>query len=101
MEKIELHPQIFLIEDFLSEAECDEYIALSEGKVFEEAKISVFGRQLMNNGVRNNDRLMVFDNELAENLFSSAREFLPQHHENHHLLNFNEMFRVYKYSPGQ
>ncbi len=98
MEKIELHPQVFLIEDFLSEAECDDYIALSEGKTFEEAKINVGGRQMMSKGIRNNDRLMIFDNKMAENLFRKASEFLPQEHENCNLLNFNEMFRVYKYS---
>jgi hypothetical protein len=38
MEKIELHPQVFLIEDFLSEAECDDYIA-HRRENFEEAKI--------------------------------------------------------------
>lgn len=101
MEKIELHLQVFLIEDFLSEAECDDYIALSEGKTFEEAKINVGGRQMMSKGIRNNDRLMIFDNKMAENLFRKASEFLPQEHENCNLLNFNEMFRVYKYSPGQ
>lgn len=101
MEKIELHPQVFLIEDFLSEAECDDCIALSEGKTFEEAKINVGGRQMMSKGIRNNDRLMIFDNKMAENLFRKASEFLPQEHENCNLLNFNEMFRVYKYSPGQ
>lgn len=35
MEKKELHPQIFLIENFLTE---DQYISLSQEKVFEEAK---------------------------------------------------------------
>ncbi|PWN68673.1 oxidoreductase, 2OG-Fe(II) oxygenase [Chryseobacterium phosphatilyticum] len=101
MEKIELHPQIFLIEDFLTENECDQYISLSMGKGFEEAKVSVHGQQLMNKGVRNNDRLMIFDNNLAEGLFKRATEFLPPKHEGLSLLNFNEMFRVYKYSEGQ
>lgn len=101
MEKTELHPQIFLIEDFLTEAECNDYIALSHEKVFEEAKINVGGRQLMSKGIRNNDRLMIFDNNLAEDLFKKAAEFLPQDHEDFSLLNFNEMFRVYKYSVGQ
>ncbi|MGU3374587.1 2OG-Fe(II) oxygenase [Chryseobacterium sp. M5A1_1a] len=101
MEKIELHPQIFLIEDFLTEAECNNYIALSQEKVFEEAKINVGGRQLMSKGIRNNDRLMIFDNNLADDLFRKAAEFLPQDQEGFKLLNFNEMFRVYKYSPGQ
>ncbi|MEI3788701.1 MULTISPECIES: prolyl hydroxylase family protein [unclassified Chryseobacterium] len=101
MEKTELHPQIFLIEDFLTSDECDEYIAMAQGKVFEEAKINMNGRQMMSKGIRNNDRLMIFDNDLAEDLFRKAAEFLPQEHENYKLQNFNEMFRVYKYSPGQ
>ncbi|AZA81350.1 oxidoreductase, 2OG-Fe(II) oxygenase [Chryseobacterium lactis] len=101
MEKVELHPQIFMIEDFLTESECDQYVSLSMEKGFEEAKVGVQGQQKMNKGVRNNDRLMIFDNHLAEDLFERAAGFLPDYHEGLSLLNFNEMFRVYKYSPGQ
>lgn len=101
MEKTELHPQIFLIENFLTDTECDQYISLSQEKVFEEAKINAFGRQLMNKGVRNNDRLMIFDNNMAEELFEKAAEFLPKEYKEYILKDFNEMFRVYKYAPGQ
>jgi hypothetical protein len=101
MKKIELHPQIFLIENFLSEPECDDYIHMTQSKVFEEAKINMGGRQMMSKGVRNNDRLMIFDNNLAQNLFKKAVEFLPQTHEDYKVLDFNEMFRIYKYSSGQ
>ena len=101
MEKIVLHPQIFMIEDFLTETECDQYINLSQEKIFEEAKINVFGRQQMNKGVRNNDRLMIFDETIAEDLFKKASEFLPQEHDGYQILNFNEMLRVYRYAPGQ
>jgi prolyl 4-hydroxylase len=44
---------------------------------------------------------MIFDNELAKNLFEKAVGFLPQTHDDHKVLDFNEMFRIYKYSPGQ
>lgn len=101
MKKTELHPQIFLIEDFITDEECDHYIDLTQDKDFEEAKINVHGNQVMNKGVRNNDRLMVFDNDLAKNLFQRANEFLPQTHEDDKILDFNEMFRIYKYSPGK
>ncbi|MBB6371264.1 prolyl hydroxylase family protein [Chryseobacterium shigense] len=101
MEKTELHPQIFLIEDFLSSDACDNYIAMAQEKVFEEAKINMNGRQMMSKGIRNNDRLMVFDNTLAKDLFEKAADFLPENHENYKLRDFNEMFRIYKYSPGQ
>lgn len=101
MEKTILHPEIFLIENFLTHEECDHYIELTKGQVFEEAKINMQGRQVMSKGIRNNDRLMVFDNELAENLFQRAAGFLPQTHENYEVSGFNEMFRIYKYSTGQ
>jgi len=100
MEKTVLHPQIFLIENFLTHEECDRFINESEDRKFEEAKINVFGRQLMNKGVRNNDRVMIFDENTAEDLFKKAAEFLPQEQEGYKLLNFNEMLRVYKYAPG-
>lgn len=101
MEKTELHPQIFLIENFLTDEECDHYIELTQNQVFEEAKINMHGEQLMNKGVRNNDRLMIFDKNLAEKLFNKAIDFLPETYEDYRILDFNEMFRVYKYSPGQ
>lgn len=59
------------------------------------------GRQMMSKGVRNNDRLMIFDNDLAEHLFQKAVKFLTQTHEDYSVLDFNEMFRIYKYSSGQ
>lgn len=101
MEKTILHPEIFLIENFLTNEECDHYIELTKDKVFEEAKINMQGRQVMSKGIRNNDRLIVFDNKLAENLFQKASGFLPQTHKNYKVTGFNEMFRIYKYSPGQ
>ncbi|MDR2237273.1 MAG: 2OG-Fe(II) oxygenase [Chryseobacterium sp.] len=101
MKKAELHPQIFLIENFLSDKECEEYITLSESKVFEEAKITMHGQQLMSKGVRNNDRQMIFDLELAEKLFTRASDFLPKTHGNYRIHDFNEMFRIYRYTPGQ
>lgn len=101
MKKTELHPQIFLIEDFITDEECDHYIDLTQDKDFEEAKINVHGNQLMNKGVRNNDRLMVFDNDLAKNLFQRANEFLPQNHEDDKILDFNEMFRIYNILPDK
>ena len=101
MKKKELHPQIFVIENFLTDEECDYYIELTKDKVFEEAKINMGDRQMMSKGVRNNDRLMIFDNNLAANLFQKAVKFLPQTYEDHWVLDFNEMFRIYKYSSGQ
>lgn len=101
MLKIELHPQIFIIENLLTNEECEHYIELTKDKVFEEAKINIIGQQMMNKGVRNNHRLMILDNKLAKNLYQKTVEFLPQAHEDYNILDFNEMFRIYTYSSGQ
>lgn len=74
MKKTELHPQIFVIENFLSDQEYDHYIEKTKDKVFEEAKINMKGRQVISKGIRNNERLMIFDESLAENLFQRAVE---------------------------
>ncbi len=101
MKKTELHPQIFVIENFLTDEECDHYIELMKDKVFEEAKINVGGRQMMSKGVRNNDRLMIFNKYMAEDLFQRVKKFLPEKVGIYNLFGFNEMFRIYKYTEGQ
>ncbi|WP_299107495.1 2OG-Fe(II) oxygenase [uncultured Tenacibaculum sp.] len=101
MKKIDLHPEVFLIEDFLSQEECNNYLQHYENKHFEEAKISIHGEQIMNKGVRNNDRYIFFDKNLAENIWLKIKEFLPEEVGFYKALDLNEMFRVYKYSKGQ
>ncbi|MGO4708159.1 hypothetical protein AB4Y90_03360 [Chryseobacterium sp. 2TAF14] len=46
MKKTGLHPQIFIIENFLTDEQCDHYIEQTKDKVFEEAKINMGGRQM-------------------------------------------------------
>lgn len=70
MNKIQLDPRIFIIEDFLTPKECSDYIEKSELQSFEEAKVNMGGTQVMLKGVRNNDRLLFFDENLAETLWS-------------------------------
>ena len=101
MKKIELHPEAFLIEDFLSKQDCQMYIEASEHQEFEEAKINMFGRQVMNKGVRNNDRLIFFDEKLASSLWEKLKEFVPERIGICSALGLNEMFRIYRYNPGQ
>jgi len=101
MKKITLHPEVFLIENFLSAQECDGYVDKYKNEPFEEAKVSVHGQQVMNKGVRNNDRLLLFDHDLADHLWHKIKEFVPYDLGAYEALGLNEMFRVYKYSPGQ
>ncbi|WP_299121839.1 2OG-Fe(II) oxygenase [uncultured Tenacibaculum sp.] len=101
MKKVELHPEIFTIENFFTVDECKEYLELYKNTTFEEAKISIDGKQVMNKNIRNNDRHIFFNQKLAENLWYKLKQFVPEKVGFYKALELNEMFRVYKYSTGQ
>ena len=69
MTKNILHPEIFLIEDFLSKEMCDHFIEKGEQVSFEEAKVAIDGRQVRVKGIRNNQRIMFKDELLADKIW--------------------------------
>ncbi|WP_460217800.1 2OG-Fe(II) oxygenase [Psychroserpens sp. MEBiC05023] len=101
MKKIELHPQIFTVDDFLSVNECSNFIEKSELQTFEAAKINMQGSQVLNKMIRNNDRLLFFDEDLANNLWLRLKAFVPSTIGSSIAIGLNEMFRIYRYEPGQ
>lgn len=102
MKKILYTEQIFVIENFLSTEECKNFIQKSEEIGFEEAKVQVGNnRQAILKGVRNNDRILYNDPVLAAKMYELAKEFLPQGTGLYEICGLNELFRFYKYSPGQ
>jgi hypothetical protein len=56
------------ISDFLSVAECDEYIRVAESKGFEDAAITTGRGPVMMKEVRNNDRVMFDEVDRAQEL---------------------------------
>lgn len=102
MKKVTYHEHIFVIENFLSTEECIDLIRLSEEIGFEEAKVQVGNnKQEILKGVRNNERILYNDPELAAKLFNRAKDFLPDGTDLYELCGLNELFRFYKYNPGQ
>ena len=102
MKRIEYHPEIFVIEDFLSATECDELIEKANEIGFEEAKVQVGeGKQSMMKNVRNNERILYPDPQLAEDLWQRARPFVVPAMDLYTACGLNDMFRFYKYAPGQ
>ncbi len=101
MRKIDLDKDVFIIENFFSEQECRDHIAQSEQIGYEEAKVQMHGRQVMMKSIRDNSRVMFKDEKLAEEIFEKVRKFCPPEIGNSQLLGLNEMFRFYKYEPGQ
>lgn len=98
---LQYNEYIFVIENFLSETDCQTLINLSEEQPYEAAKVNLNGQQTLVTGVRNNQRLMVENEEWARFFFEQARMCLPAVIGDSALLGFNELFRFYKYTPGQ
>jgi hypothetical protein len=89
--------RVFVIHDFLSQAECVELIRRSESLAWETGTV---GGDVVSD-VRNNDRVLFDDPPLAADLFRRARPFLPGEMEDLAVVGFNERWRFYRYHPGQ
>ncbi|HWV65719.1 2OG-Fe(II) oxygenase [Chitinophaga sp.] len=102
MEKITYTPEIFTIKDFFSTEECAVLIEKSEAMGYEEATVDVGGGvQRMIKGVRNNERVLYNDKAYATFIWERLKSFAPEGKDNRNASGVNELFRFYKYSPGQ
>lgn len=101
MKVTEIQNGVWTIDDFLSTKECKEWIRFSESEGYELAKIGSGKRQVVNTAVRNNDRILYDDPDLATEYFRRATPFLVNDLEISEVSGFNERFRFYRYTPGQ
>lgn len=101
MTNIKDSSEIFIIDHFLTDEECDALITKSEGIGFEEAKVNIDGSQQMMKMIRDNERVMYTDLVLAYQLWKKLNPYVRPVIGNSRALGLNEMFRFYKYSPGQ
>lgn len=101
MKLIQHSKDIWLIEGFLSEQACDDFIYRSEASGYEEAKVSFTSGAKIMKGLRNNERILVQDHELARQLWEKLQLFCPEKIENRIAVGLNEQFRFYKYEVEQ
>jgi hypothetical protein len=93
---------VFVVRGFLTPAECEHHIALSEAAGYGDAPINTFGGQVVNKQMRNNDRVMIDDPALAAQLWDRLRPFVPaKRGTGWHALELNERVRFYRYDVGQ
>jgi len=92
---------VFTVEGLFSPAECDAYIAHSEAFGYGDAPITGMLGPVVDKDVRNNDRVMRDDPELAAELWRRAREYVPQTKAGRTAVGVNERLRFYRYDPGQ
>jgi predicted 2-oxoglutarate/Fe(II)-dependent dioxygenase YbiX len=97
----ELAPQVKLVEGFLTSDECADLIALSEARGYEAATIETARGAQRVETVRNNDRVIFDDPDLAQRLFQRAEPFVEPALGQGRAVGLNERFRFYRYTPGQ
>jgi prolyl 4-hydroxylase len=93
--------KIFTVENFLSVPECEQYIALSEKVGYEMAKVNTESGPRVLTQVRNNNRALYNSEELAQLLWEKAKPYIPEKIGISLAVGFNELFRFYRYQPGQ
>lgn len=92
---------IWEIENFLTIEECQKWIDLSENLGYKEATVSLTSGAKMMKGIRNNDRLIYENKDLAKTLWEKLKVFCPESIDNYKAIGLNEQFRFYKYQVNQ
>ncbi len=102
MKSLSYGANVFTTLGFLTHDECDGYIRMSEEMEYEIAAIQTQEGPEIIKSVRDNDRVIFDDAELAEFFYKRARSFLPEIYGSEwQLVGLNERFRFYRYSQGQ
>ncbi len=91
---------VFVIHDFLSAKECEEYIRIGEAKGFADAPITTSRGFEMRKDIRNNTRVIMDNVELAAQLWERAAPWITPYRQRTPI-GLNERFRFYRYEPGQ
>ena len=92
---------VYVVHGFLSEQECQEYIALGEQSGFVDAPITTARGPEMRKDVRNNLRVIRDDEQLASRLWERSRDWVVTPFRGRKAIGLNERFRFYRYEPGQ
>lgn len=101
MERKTLAENIFVIPGFLSYKECAELISMSEGIGYTAATVETDTGAKLIMDVRSNRRLLYKDEILASRLWKRVKDNIPEKIGNSKAMGLNELFRFYKYEPGE
>ena len=93
--------EIFTVDDFLSNEECNQFIDRAESLGFDEAPITTSLGPVMRKDIRNNSRVMLDDLRLAESISKRIVDFVPSKVRAWKYCGVNERFRFYRYEVGQ
>lgn len=96
-----LNDYVFTVENFLTPEQCDQFIRISEDIGYEDALVSSPQGQVLRKDVRNNQRVMFENDEIAQRLWDQAQEIVPQEYDGRGAIGVSELLRFYRYDPGQ
>lgn len=85
----------------LDARECDAFIERSEQLGYFDAPINTSFGPLLRKDVRDNQRILVDDPELATAWWDRAKGLIVEEWLGWEAVGFNERFRLYRYDPGQ
>lgn len=88
------------VPDLLSAAECEQLIQKIEDLSPTVAPINTMGGTKVRTDIRNNERVMFDDDNLANSLFQKVKHRLPDEFYGRQIFGANERFRCYRYKPG-
>ena len=97
----EIRENIFMVEDFLTLEECQEYIKLSEQNGFTQATINTRRGHAVITDIRNNSRFSYDNDELSNKLFERMKPYLPKTFRNRSIEKLNNRIHFYRYDIGQ
>lgn len=101
MKSKEIGKQVYLIENFWSADVCDNFIRKSESRGYEPATIQTDNGPRLVDHIRNNNRVIYKDFDLANELWKQLAGLAPYEIGESYAIGLNELFRFYKYTPGQ
>jgi hypothetical protein len=81
---------LYIIENFLSSKECEEYIKRADEK----------GWEFIDRGIADYDRAIIINEYWASELFSRFREYIPTRINDYIIVGLNDHFRFSKYHKG-
>ena len=92
---------VFEISDFVDPRFCQEIIDLAKGRGFEQATITSQDGTAVEPDIRNNDRIILDDMDLALKLWPKVSSYFEQPFKGFEAIGLNERFRIYRYTVGQ
>jgi len=101
MKTKQVSAHIFTIDNFWTKQECKDFISKSEELGYEAATVDTDKGAKVIQSVRNNNRVIYTDFELAKIIWKKLQSFAPDRIGNSIAVGLNEMFRFYRYQPGQ